>query len=467
MGWFRTISDALRYEPELWMAYRLSQKPHERVLSASSKPRYTGFPLRLMAFGRVLFRTIRSRPTSGNDRHVDVFVLALTENQAASLNSTIVQLRGEGLSVKVVTGQSALNKLSASASDDLDWIRLSLADAAKVLIFTIIRLPVIWRQLAGKDRRLRQWYFDTFLRCHIYLVYFDKALRLSNPRLILMSNDHNPPQRGLLALARAKGVKTAYMQHASVLPSFPALVFDYSLLDGQVAMKNYMDCESNKPISAPVPDRRRIFLTGQKKSVRRAQSMSGNTVGLAINALDDIQEVIAIATAIIYAGYNLRLRWHPAMVGTKAEEICEAFQSLSSVGFSDPVAEPVGDFLAQLRVLVAANSSIHLEAAIAGVFPVYFEMSAVKNRDRFGYIKNSVSVQAEDKRTLLHLIGDILAGHKKVDIFAVQAYSATFQTEWDGREGELAAGIIKDLLIGVDPSQCWGYAGELGAEARH
>jgi len=463
MSWFKTITNALHYEPEVWAAYLHGQQPQTVFNEIKGKPRYTGLPLRLAAYGRGLLRLVRLQTTIGNNKSVDIYVFAQTANQANSLSPTLGHLNKSGVSIHRVTGHGAASTSGEFADNDCEWMTLSPFDVVRVAVLTILRAPIIWRQLADKDRRLRQWYFDAFLRCHIYLVFFEKALASTNPRLILISNDHNAPQRCLLALARVKGIKTAYMQHASVSRIFPALAFDYSLLDGQVAKDTYIDCELNKPKSSLAPDQRHIFLTGQKKPVCRVQGMSRSTVGLAINTLDDVQDVMKVVTVISEAGHTLRLRWHPAMDVARVEQIRHACSPIQSVGLSDPLVETVGDFLAQVGVLVAANSSIHLEAAVAAVMPIYFEISPVSTWDYYGYVKNGVSVEAKGKEELLDLIGAALSGDLKLSSAAVQAYSATFDTEWEGREGELAAGIIKDFLDGAEPAECWGYAGVMGS----
>lgn len=459
MIWFSTVLRALRLEPEVWAVYFLGQKFNEAAYRILDKPRYSGLPLRLAAYGRGLLKFIRFQSPGGFDRPADIFVLALTANQANSLITTVTHLRREGLSVHCVTGHDAASAPSAFGDGNCHRIALSLVDSIKVVLICFLRAPIIWRQLAAKDKRLRKQYFDAFLKCHIYLIYFEKALTSINPRLILMSNDHNVQQRCLLSLARVKSIKTAYVQHASVSRLFPALVFDYSLLDGQVAMDTYIDCNSHKPESAPLPDRQHIFLTGQKKPVQRCCSSEATTVGFAINSLDDVRDVMQVVNSMTDAGYDLRLRWHPGMGLAKVEEIRDFCLVTPSVGLSDPLIETVGDFLSQIRVLVAANSSIHLEAAVAGVMPVYFEMSPVSTRDYYGYVKNGVSAEAKDIDELRDLIDDVLRGSRTLNPNSVQAYSATFDTEWEGREGELAAGIIKSLLEGADPAQCWGYAG--------
>ena len=61
-----------------------------------------------------------------------------------------------------------------------------------------------------------------------------------------MSNDHSPANRALLLVAKSKGIKTVYMQHASVSNLFPVLDFDYSFLDGVNAYNIYKEIEGTK-----------------------------------------------------------------------------------------------------------------------------------------------------------------------------------------------------------------------------
>ena len=60
-----------------------------------------------------------------------------------------------------------------------------------------------------------------------------EILKKYNPKILFLSNDHSPFNRCLLHHSKSMGIKTIYMQHASVSDKFPPLEFDYSLLDGQ------------------------------------------------------------------------------------------------------------------------------------------------------------------------------------------------------------------------------------------
>jgi hypothetical protein len=459
MTWLKSILKALSREPEVWLAYLYGQQYQLIFNGVKGRPRYSGLLLRLVAYGRTLIQVIQIQSRQSVKKSIDVVVFAGTANQASALNETVKHLRLSALKIHLIAGQGAAGTLGEFTTDDCERIKLSIGDVLKVVLLTSLRVCTIWRDLANKDRRLKQWCFDSFLRCHIYMVYFEKVLTTTNPQLVLMSNDHNEPQRCLLALARLRGVKTAYLQHASVSKIFPSLCFDYCFLDGQVALETYVYCEPNKLGGIELPEQRHIFLTGQKKPVIRSKEVGFKNVGLAINSLDKMKDVMVIVAALTESGYDVLMRWHPATSLANVKDLKKACSRFPTVKLSDPNFEKVADFLKRVSVLIAANSSIHLEAAIAGVMPIYFEISPGSIQDYYGYVKNRVSVAAHDTNELLNLIREVQFRSKTLNSSAVQAYSATFGTDWEGREGELTAAIVKDLLSGIEPSKCFGYMG--------
>ena len=115
---------------------------------------------------------------------------------------------------------------------------------------------------------------------------------------MITSNDHNVPNRCMLAVAHHLGIKTVYLQHASVSPIFPALRVNYAFLDGQCALDIYRQCEPNQPNTnrnAPLP---KVILSGQKKHVKRSEKSQSTLIGVAFNVLDDAEAGIAFINAL-------------------------------------------------------------------------------------------------------------------------------------------------------------------------
>lgn len=94
-----------------------------------------------------------------------------------------------------------------------------------------------------------------------------------------------------------------------------------------------------------------------------------------MNALDDAATAIRFVKELANAGQELRVRWHPGMSVLHIQQYLKAFEKIPQVTLSNPKTEPVSDFMASIRWLVAGNSSIHLEAALAGVTPIYYELA--------------------------------------------------------------------------------------------
>jgi hypothetical protein len=250
----------------------------------------------------------------------------------------------------------------------------------------------------------------------------------------------------MLAVAHHLGIKTVYLQHASVSPIFPALRVNYAFLDGQCALDIYRQCEPNQPNTnrnAPLP---KVILSGQKKHIKRSGKSESTLIGVALNVLDDAEAGIAFINALQDEGLGVRLRWHPGQAITNINQFRAAFASRERVSLSDPKRESISDFMAEIGWLIAGNSSIHLEAAIAGVMPIYYELSPPNHSDYYGYVKHGLTQKAASVPEVLKIIEKTQDNHTP-NAGAVRYYSDTYLTEWDGREGELVAGCLKALAV--------------------
>ena len=238
-------------------------------------------------------------------------------------------------------------------------------------------------------------------------------------------------------------VKTVYLQHASVSHLFPALRVDYAFLDGQCALDTYRECENNQPATSRNVPSPKVLMTGQKKHLVRIDNRQTKAIGIALNTLDDTTTAIQFVTDLINAGQQLRVRWHPGQSERHTQQYLTAFADMPQVQLSNPKTEPVSDFMANICWLVAGNSSIHLEAALAGVTPIYYELTPPDNPDYYGYVRHGLSKHACSTAGIVELV-EAGYGAEGPDAEAVRYYSATYLTEWDCREGELVA----DILLG-------------------
>jgi hypothetical protein len=288
------------------------------------------------------------------------------------------------------------------------------------------------------------WHFSTFCSVYTYLTYFYRVLSRVRPGFVITANDHNVPNRCMLAVAHHLGIKTVYLQHASVSNLFPALRVNYAFLDGQCALDTYRECEPNQPDtprSVPMPQ---VILSGQKKHLKRVENRKANAIGVALNALDNSKTAIAFINALVAEGLNIRLRWHPGQAPRDTQSYRDGFARSAQVTLSDPNQESISDFMEQIGCLIAGNSSIHLEAALSGVMPIYYELTPPDKPDYYGYAKHGLAKTANSPDDILKMV-KAGGGAEGPDFEAVRYYSSTYLTDWDGREGELVA----ECLLGV------------------
>lgn len=445
---FHDVRAVLQQEPERWLAYLHGQKLENMPHLIKSPPRHTGVFKRLLILLYFVFRN--TRLVVDKRFCADFLFYASTSNQVNSLEGTLSVLRNRGQSVTAMSGYKDQGAFQFEP--------FSVYDLLVGLTIAALRLPALWRQTHGTHPALRGWYFDLLCRCPVYLVHFNRLLRRYQPRMVIVSNDHSPSNRCILAMAHHLGIMTAYCQHASVSSLFPALRVNIALLDGAAALDTYKKCESNQPSDRVGVPRPHVFLSGQKKELPSRLDRGSSGIGLAVNALDDPDRVVALIHAL--KDYPLILRWHPRQA---PEQVLTFKAALAATGhtYSDPAREKVGSFLKNLRFLLAGDSSIHLEAALAMVQPIYYRFTAVGPYDYYGYVSAGIAKEASSLNELIRIFRD---GPKHMipdPESPVRYYSFTFGTEWFGREAEFAANILMSSPEEASYRNFPGYVGQL------
>lgn len=443
MGWYKDINAILEQEPETWLAYLYGQQLENIPHLTRTKPRFRGLVLRLCVYFLFLVRHFALRQPTGLKTKADFVVFAGTANQMSSLEGTTNILKRNGKRVLEIGHGKLLH--TDDQRDRYIPFSFNVPDIVKSLVLLGRHGASLYKDLQKKHPSAVQSYFNNFCSVYTYLVYFHRVLKKTKPDFVITSNDHNPPNRSLLAVAHYLGIKTVYLQHASVSNLFPALRADYAFLDGQCALDTYRECEKNQPETkrqAPTP---KVLLTGQKKHLARSDKRNAAAIGVALNALDDSATAIRFVKELANAGQQVRVRWHPGQSERHVAQYLTVFSGIAQVQLSNPKTEPVSDFMANIRWLVAGNSSIHLEAALAGVTPIYYELTPPDNPDYYGYVRHGLAKRANSAAEIVALMAAGF-GVEGPDVEAVRYYSATYLTEWDGSEGEL----VGEILLGND-----------------
>ena len=303
------------------------------------------------------------------------------------------------------------------------------------------------RKADDADRRLLRAKFPVFWRMFGDERLVNEMLDLYNPKLIVVANDHVDLLRCINQKARERGIKTLYVQHASIDTTFPPLNFTYSFLDGRETLDKYLEvgsCYGNVYLSGGVRYDAVIPRTenADRRSIR---------IGLALNLLDDIAVVQSIATLIKglstdEKNYVVTVRPHPSVGQDMWEEWCRKNEFI----FSTPKTESAFEFLSHQDLLIANESGIHLDAAMARVKSLTYNLSIHKFGDMYGYCKSGLIPFVSDKEELVEYI----TGEKEIPVSTdlIKYYSVSYGTSYEGHLAQMLARMVHLIIEGQEES---------------
>jgi hypothetical protein len=254
---------------------------------------------------------------------------------------------------------------------------------------------------------------------------------------MVFANDHSMPNRCLITLATKYNIETIYTQHASVTERFPALDFTYSFLDGEESYLKYKNIGNI---------RGKIFLAGSPRFDKYAQYASNNKddkkIGVALSDNDSVEKAIELCHFILsLGGYKIIIRPHPAMT----VDLKPLVDSMHGMEVSYPRNETSYEFISKVSLLIANESSIHLDACLLNVPSALFNFSEYSTNDWYSYIKNGLI-------TVCNTYNDVemaINQHRPVvDAHIVRYYNAAYQTAHFDNVGGLIATFIQCLLAG-------------------
>ena len=319
-----------------------------------------------------------------------------------------------------------LNKKAQSMGD---YPRLNLHHAALYWF----RLPVLFFQLLPifKDMMLKKP--DALFRAMGLEEAALRILQRYKPRALVFTNDHVPDMRGFLWAAGQLGIPTVFIQHASVSTLFPPLRFDLNLLEGQDSLDKYRKC-------GPLPGK--VVLIGMPKFDHyvkyRNASEKVNRIGLCANVMDDLTIIYQTIKELLAAFPELELSFRPHPRDERS------FDLPSAVQFSRSDQEGIFEFLKSQDLIIAGDTSTHLEAVLLNIFSVYYPFNDLVS-DYYGYVKNGLIEQPGSLEGLIELIKRIKDDRPEVFLRATR-YNTHVGTEQEGHSAEMAIRHIKALL---------------------
>lgn len=304
-------------------------------------------------------------------------------------------------------------------------------------IFSLIKF---YKKSNQEDKSLILKYFTRLWTTYGLYKIAGEMLDKYNVKVLVLANDHNDINRCLIYNALEKGIKTVYVQHASVKKGFPRLDFTYSFLDGQESLDKYL--HAGKPNGE-------VYLSGgvrfdflYDKIVKRNYDVK--KIGIAINMLDDFEKVKSLCLFLKEEGYNdLILRPHPRYQHLDSEWLIK-----NDIAISNPKEESSFDFIANIDFMISNESAIHLDASIMHCPTVLYNMSDNKVLDDYNFIKNNLVKLANTDEELLMFIKnpkDILPTRE-----VLQNYNASSNTHLEGKLGTTIARFLELLCQGKE-----------------
>jgi len=365
---------------------------------------------------------------------VDVVYFAHTQNQFDALRGSYERC-GSTKRFIVTTGVKRVGGL------DPVVFPTGLA-ALLALPFLPALLPRAFRA-SGYTRQSYKYAFDNYWLSYGLSVVWHMMLQSVEPRVVVGASDHDLHAGVLLGVTRDLDLPLVYIQHASVAETFPPLAMDYAFLEGEDSYRKYLVAGH---LSA------QVYLTGMPKAdgakpIRHRQAAEGRaTVGVATNALDSISDITALVGHPFASAGGIRfvIRPHPRTPPDQKVQI-QGMATEQGHAFSDPDEEPTAAFLHRIDVLVAGESSIHLEAAVKGVEPIYYAPAA-HGRDVYGYVaRGLIRYVARSSEDVFNVITELGPKGATSALGRAKYYVDTVGTSYFGRSAEIVAGLVDEI----------------------
>ncbi len=247
-------------------------------------------------------------------------------------------------------------------------------------------------------------------------------LKRYRPRAIVFTNDHLVIARSLLLAAKKLDITTYYVQHACVSKYFPPLQFTHAFLDGQDAFDKYSsigDIES------------KVHLVGISKFDRYTDVLNDNknvkVIGIAFNFIEEIEKIYSFTKKLLlkHPDLSFLIRPHP---GDRRD-----LTILGEFELSDTREENSFQFLSKIDVLITGDSSLHLEAVLINVYPIYYSFDSHKRRfDYYGFLQNKLVDYCKNMHALNESINRLKSN--KPDIrHRAKYYNASVGTDFYGK----------------------------------
>lgn len=400
---------------------------NSKILFISNEKQPSLFKQLCIFFGQLFYYTfiIHFKYKPIPSRYKGILFFGVTLNNQRSLNPIIEQLDDEEY-IYMKSHNKDVNKRRAL------WLSLPYLHS----------LLKTYRRADLKTKKLIKKYFTRLWITYGYFQLAKEYLQHYQVKVMVVSSDQGEFHRCFLLNAKKMGVKTIYVQHASVAKGFPRLIASHSFLDGQESLDKYLFTGQ--------PDGE-VHLWGgvrfdpvfQQYKPKYIESVK--VIGIAINMLDNIEKVKSICEMLLKQGYQLIMRPHPRYGALNTNWLSD-----KGIGFSDPKTETSFDFIDKIDLMISNESSIHLDAAMMLCPTIVFNFSNSPVRDVYSYIKTGLTTLVATETQLFELLNNPKALLPSIE--TLQYYNASIGTPLEGSIGKAIVDFVYQLLSDEVPS---------------
>ena len=290
-----------------------------------------------------------------------------------------------------------------------------------------------YQRCSHKEKRIFLYYKWDFIDAIGVIWFYNQMFEKYRPECVVLSNDHRYLTKSLELVCEDYGIKTIYVQHASVSHAFPELHFTYSFLDGMDSLLKYTDHEKQATgsvflLGAARYDTLSIYRNSRDKSKR-------NCIGIAINPLDNNKIANDFCNRVLehYPTCHIKIRTHPAM-----KESPFLFDNKDRIIYTCATDENIVDYLDSIDFQIGGDSGIHFDAMIGGVKSIAYNFSHEPYKDNYGYVRDSLLKYAGNLEQLYELIEKDI----EINVSKIRFFDEAYGKEYSGHCSEIIADFI-------------------------
>ena len=251
----------------------------------------------------------------------------------------------------------------------------------------LILLPRLMQLIRIAEALRRRYEFLPLFRIISFLCYYimiSALLKNNRSVSLLFSSDSNPRGIASYLIAKKLGMKIVYISQGLTLEPCMRVNYDLALLNSKLCYDAYLQghCTIRKLILKSFKN----FL----KSPDSSYSETNNQVGIFLSKAPDIAHLSDLIRKFKYffPQKKILVRPHPSDLSEFGKRISRDYSLIKS--------DEILTDIKKCEVIIAGNSSVHIDIVSAGIPAVYMSQIDTSPHDLYSLVKNRLILESED-----------------------------------------------------------------------